>query len=48
MNNKNWTYGVNAKGKISLCDKCAYVGYCLKQLHFYSCKNFIKKEITVD
>lgn len=41
-------YGRNKKGKISLCETCAYVGYCLKTLKFYKCKDYIKgsRELT--
>ena len=36
-------YGRNKKGKLSLCETCAYVGgFCQeKNLHFYRCKNYV-------
>lgn len=40
-------YGTNKKGKIPLCATCAYTGgYCLKNLKYYRCKDYVKyKEI---
>lgn len=40
----NSLYGRNKKGKLSLCETCAYVGYCMKHLRFYRCKDYIKKK----
>ena len=35
-------YGTNKKGKVSLCESCVYVGYCMKTLRFYKCNDYIK------
>jgi hypothetical protein len=40
-------YGVNAKGKVGLCESCAYAGYCMKGLRFYKCNNYIKRKEDV-
>lgn len=39
-------YGVNSKGKVSLCETCAYTGgYCQKNcIRFYKCKDYVREE----
>lgn len=37
-------YGVTKNGKPSLCEDCAYVGYCTKHARFYRCKDYVKEK----
>lgn len=50
MKTEESKYGVNSKGKVSLCETCAYTGgYCQKnRIRFYKCKDYVREKNTTE